>query len=237
MIRNTIAVFAVVLALTACRKQEMRDVPDVTRNPTFVTDAITRMQASGFRTRLETRQNETIAPGFVLDVSPRTPIPPGSLVTLTVAARDRDPFPFTRDDEAKLSDSRAAELRRFYLQQVKYPVPDVESERVFVVDAIRRLQGHGFRVAVTTTLDPKQKPGTVVDQLPPPQTELRWGSSVTIYATATKAYEARLSDADAERLSQATADTLKTTFDSMPPAVTDPPVFIHVLPLPIKPQG
>ena len=233
--RNTIVVLVIAATLAACNKQEATTVPDVVQNPTFVTDAIDRMQASGFRTRIESRQNETTSPGFVLEYTPRTAQPKGALITLTVASRDRDRFALNRDDEAKLSRERAEALRRFYLQQIKYPVP--EAEGMFVVDAIRLMQGHGFRVAVTTDVDKTRKPGTVLDQLPSANTELRWGSDVTLYVTVTRPYEPALSEQDAERLSEATTDTLRTMFTSMPQPVDGPPLLVHRnRALPIKPK-
>lgn len=215
--RKDILVFAIAIALLACRKQqELRDVRNVASPPTYAIEAVRLLQGTGFQTVIESRHDESIAPGFVLDYRPAGPQPPGATIWLTVATRDSDQFPFTREDETHLSDARAKELDRFYRRQVKLPVHDVTG--VAVVNAIRQLQGRGFRVALTTALDSTQPPGTVVSQLPPAETELRWGSSVTISVAATQPYDAHLSDADAEKLSQATAETLQTVFDSMSPA-------------------
>ena len=215
--RKAILMLTAVLALSACqKKQEVRNVPDVVSPPTYVTEAVKKLQAHGFRAELVAAQDAKRPPGGVLDYAPRTPQPAGALIKLTVSTKDKDPIPFNAEDGVKLSEERAKALREFYDRQNTWYVPDAKDKPL--VEAIRLVQAQGFHVAIAPKFDRKARPGMVVDQLPPPETELRWRSTVTLYTTVTRRYEPKLSDADAEKLSQATADELQTTFQSMPPA-------------------
>jgi beta-lactam-binding protein with PASTA domain len=210
----------IALALFACHKEELIDVPDVTNQPTFVAEAMRRVQASGFRTELRLQQNERIAPGFVIDEAPRTPQPRGATITLTVATRTPNSVDVPASDQQQLSDATAKNLERFFRTQIKVPVPSVAGLQA--VPAIKQMQAFGFHVILAPSVSPFGASGVANGQIPPPNTEQPWGSDVTISVGATIAFDPQLSAEDAVHLSPATEQRLTATFAAMPP----PQIFI-----------
>lgn len=214
---RTAIVILIVSALFACHKEELIAVPDVTGQPIFVVEAIRRLQGSGFKTQLRLQQSESIAPGFVVDETPRTPQPRGATITLTVATRSGVSGDVLAVDPQQLSDAAAKDLERYFRTQIKVAVPSVQSLQL--VAAIKQLQAFGFRVILAPAVNPYASSGMVNGQTPPANTERPWGSDVTVSVMATQPFEPQLSDEDAVHLSAATEQRLTNTFAAMPPPV------------------
>lgn len=211
--RKLIALFALT-ALAACHKEERVDVPDVTAQPTFVTQAMKRVQGNGFRAELRVQESSAIAPGFVIDQSPRTPQPRGATIALTVAARNMNAFDLQPADAENLSDPTAKQLESFFRRQIKVQVPQVSAP---LTKAIRQLQAYGFRVAINATFNQFQPAGLSLAQDPVAGKEVPWGSTVTLFTTTTVSWNPALSEEDATQLSAATAQRIDNEIAAMPP--------------------
>jgi beta-lactam-binding protein with PASTA domain len=178
-----------------------------------VTDAMKNVKAAQLIPRIRLRSTTEVAPGYVVEQTPASgEVKKDSEVELVVA---------TREERSSMENASAAELEKFFRQQNTTTVPEVR--KMYVTDAIKRLQAANFVVDLNTKVVTWVNEGTVLDVQPGVGTEAKWDSTVTLTVASADNTPVQLTDADRVQLSSQTADQLRMLLrdPAIPP--THPP--------------
>lgn len=198
------------------------EVTDVATAQLDVADAIRKLQAAGFRTKLKFEQTSEARLGSVIaqSVPGSSRAPRGSAVELTVATAEDESMSLAAEDEQDLSASGAQSLREFFLQQRRVDVPDVRVGQADAISAIRILQISGLRVVLRPESYTTARPGVVVAQQPDPKTEVRVGTPVVVFVAVNGEADLTLSPEQQAHLDAAGERHLNNQFSAMTAALT-----------------
>lgn len=206
---------------------EKVEVADVATSQLYVADAIRKLQAVGFRTTLKFEQSEDVKPGTVTEQS----VPPGDRaargtpIELTVATLDDESMSLADADQQELSAGAVNALRAFFIGQRRVDIPNVMSQQMSAVAAIRMMQISGLRVTLREMQSTTASPGIVVSQQPDPKEEVRVGTPVTVFVAVNRNADLTLSPEEQAHLSQEGANRLTALFQSMQPPPLPGPVM------------
>lgn len=193
-------------------------VADVATPRLAAADAMRALQDLGFQTKLRFERNDEVKAGSVYEQLPaaNTRAASGSAVELTVALAEEDSLKIPEADQKQLSAGTEDALHEFFLRQRRVEVPDLTTNVVDVISAVRMLQISGLNVAIKTNPSATADSGTVVSQQPEAKSEVRVGSTVTIWVAGDGQVE--LSEKELAHLTESGAERLHAAFT---PAETD----------------
>jgi len=148
------------VAVTVSKGPQPRGVPDLTG---LTQDAAEqKLAGSGFRSRIETRNDENVRAGLVLDWNPKGTQPRDSEITVVVSGGPA-PRPVPNDLKGRSYDDAANELKALGLVPVRVDdySDDVQTGQVFATDP-----GPGTPVAVGDRVTVKVSKGTLTVTVP-----------------------------------------------------------------------